>query len=149
MVRKNLPVFGSFLRFDRKRSELGPALITKAGSAPVDYIDNSNITEDSLWIKKIYINFKDESFFPSNSWNYLHNVWLNSDTTGHGSVPIIGKYSLKDNLVEEVKSQTNVSKIPVNYDLQFNSNANDDKQTNTLKNAQIKHPKKVCLSHIL
>ena len=26
--------------------------------------------------------------------------------------------------------------------------SNDDKQTNTLKNARLKHPKKVCLSHI-
>ena len=37
MVRKNLPLLSSFLRFDRKCSELGPTLITKAGSAP-DYV---------------------------------------------------------------------------------------------------------------
>ena len=30
----------------------------------------------------------------------------------------------------------------------FNNDANDEKQTNTLKNARIKHPPKVCLSHI-
>ena len=30
----------------------------------------------------------------------------------------------------------------------FTNNSNDDKQTNTLKNARIWHPKKVCLSHI-
>ena len=30
----------------------------------------------------------------------------------------------------------------------FNNDLNDDKQTSTLKNARIKHPKKVCLSHI-
>ena len=34
VVRKNLPYLSSFLRFDRKCSELGPPLITKAGSAP-------------------------------------------------------------------------------------------------------------------
>ena len=34
MVRKNLPLLRSFLRFDRKCSEFGPPLITKAGSAP-------------------------------------------------------------------------------------------------------------------
>ena len=34
MVRKNLPLLSSFLRFDRKCSELGPPLIMKAGSAP-------------------------------------------------------------------------------------------------------------------
>ena len=32
--------------------------------------------------------------------------------------------------------------------MSFNNDSNDDKQTNTLKNARIKHPKKVCLSHI-
>ena len=30
----------------------------------------------------------------------------------------------------------------------FNNDANDKRQTNTLKNAQIKHPQKVCLSYI-
>ena len=30
----------------------------------------------------------------------------------------------------------------------FNNDANDDKRTNTLKKARLKHPKKVCLSHI-
>ena len=30
----------------------------------------------------------------------------------------------------------------------FDNDANDDKQTNILKNARLKHPKKVCLSHI-
>ena len=67
MVRKNLPLLSSFLRFDRKRSELGPALITKAGSAPVDYIDNSNIRENLLGIKEIHLNYKGDSFFGNNS----------------------------------------------------------------------------------
>ena len=34
MIRKNLPLLSSFLIFDRKCSELGPPLITKAGFAP-------------------------------------------------------------------------------------------------------------------
>ena len=34
MDRKKLPLLSSFLRFDRKCSELGSPLITKAGSAP-------------------------------------------------------------------------------------------------------------------
>ena len=34
VVRKNLPLLSSILRFDRKCSELGPPVITKAGSAP-------------------------------------------------------------------------------------------------------------------
>ena len=78
---------------------------------------------------------------------YLNNVWF-SDTTGHDSVPKISKYSAKDNTVEELKSQTNVSKIPISSNLPFDNDANDDKQTNILKNARLKHPKKVCLSHI-
>ena len=42
MVRKNLPLLSSFLRFNMKCSELGPPLITKAGSAPAgvfNYVD--------------------------------------------------------------------------------------------------------------
>ena len=30
----------------------------------------------------------------------------------------------------------------------FDNDTNDDKQTNILKNARLKHPQKVCLSHI-
>ena len=41
-----------------------------------------------------------------------------------------------------------VSKFPINSNLPFNNDSNDDKQSNTLKNARIKQPKKVCLSHI-
>ena len=78
---------------------------------------------------------------------YLNNVWF-SDTTGHDSVPKISKYSAKDNTVEELKFQTNVSKIPIYSNLPFDNDANDDKQTNILKNARLKYPKKVCLSHI-
>ena len=58
------------------------------------------------------------------------------------------KYSAKNNMAKEVKSQTNVSKFPTNSNLSFNNGLNDDKQTNTLKNVRIKHSKNVCLSHI-
>ena len=64
------------------------------------------------------------------------------------TVPNISKYSPTDNTAEEIKSQKTLIKILINSNLLFDSNANDDKQTNTLKNARIKHPKKVCLSHI-
>ena len=63
-------------------------------------------------------------------------------------MPKISKYSAKDNTIEEVKSQTNVSKIPISSNLPFDNDANDDKQRNTLKNARLQHPQKVCLSHI-
>ena len=58
------------------------------------------------------------------------------------------KNSAKDNTTEDVKPQENANKIPTNPNLPFNNDAKDDKQTNTLKNAQIKHLQKVCLSHI-
>ena len=52
-------------------------------------------------------------------------------------MPKISKYSAKKNMVEELKSQTNVSKIPISSNLPFDNNANDDKQTNILKNARL------------
>ena len=51
-------------------------------------------------------------------------------------------------MAEEVNSQTNIHKIPISSNLPFNNDANDDKQINTLKNARMKHPRKVCLSYI-
>ena len=63
-------------------------------------------------------------------------------------MPKISKYSAKDNTIEELKSQTNVSKIPISSNLPFDNDTKDDKQTNILKNARLKHPKKVYLSHI-
>ena len=41
-----------------------------------------------------------------------------------------------------------VIKIPISSNLPFRNDTNDDKQTNILKNARSKHPKKVCLPHI-
>ena len=95
-----------------------------------------------MGIKKLHLNRKINSFFAKNLLKYLNNVWLSSDTAGHDSVPKISKYSAKDNTVEKVKSQTNLSKIPINSNLPFNNDANDDKQTNTLKNARSKHLQK-------
>ena len=70
----------------------------------------------------------------------MEDAWLSSDTARHDSVLKISTNSAKDNTAEEVKSQVNVSKISINSDLPFNNDANDDKQTKTLKNARIKHP---------
>ena len=98
-----------------------------------------------MGIKKLHLNRKGNSFLAKNLLKYLHNVLLRSNTTGHNSVPKISKHSAKDNTVEEVKSQINVSKIPIISYLPFDSYANDDKQTNILKNVRLKHSKKVCL----
>ena len=57
------------------------------------------------------------------------DVLSSSDTAGQNSVPKISKNSVKDNTAEEGTSQANVSKIPINYNLSFNNDANDDKQT--------------------
>ena len=79
---------------------------------------------------------------------YLANVWSSSDTTGHDSAPKISKYSAKDNTVEELKSQTNVSKISISSNLPFDNDKNDDKQTNIFKTHDYSTLKKfVC--HIL
>ena len=40
----------------------------------IDYIDNSNITEDSLGVKKLHLNRKGNSFFAKNLLKYLNNV---------------------------------------------------------------------------
>ena len=57
------------------------------------------------------------------------DVLSSSDTAGKNSVPKISKNSVKQNTAEEGTSQENVSKIPINYNLSFNNDANDDKQT--------------------
>ena len=73
-----------------------------------------------------------------------------SDTTEHDSLPKISKNSAKNNTVEEVKSQANVSKIPGNCNLSFNDDANDDIQTNKLEKRGNKAPlQKKYACHIL
>ena len=66
-------------------------------------------------------------------------------------MPKISKYSAEENTAEGAKSQTSVSKIPINSNLLFNNDANDDKQTNKHLEKQTNKappPKKVCLPHI-
>ena len=55
MVRKNLPVLSTFLRFDRECSELGPPLITKAGSASGDITEFSVTTHTGFDMTKVTI----------------------------------------------------------------------------------------------
>ena len=133
---------------DKNVTETNKRLKNYCRQKDIGYIDNSNITEDSLGIKKLHLNRKGNSFFAKNLLKYLNNVWLSSDTTGHDSLPKISKYSAKDNTVEELKPQTNVSEILISSDLPFDNDANDDKQTNIFENARLKNPKKVCLLRI-
>ena len=95
-----------------------------------------------MGVKKLHLNREGNSVFAKNLLKHLNNVWLSSYVTGHDFVPKISKYSAEENTAEEAKSQTSVSKIPINSNLPFNNDANDDKQTNTLKNTRIKHPQK-------
>ena len=114
---------------DRNVTETNKRLRNYCCQEDIDYVDNSDITEDSLGVKRLHLNSKGNSFFAKNLLKYLKDVWRSSDTTVHHSVPKISKNSAKDNTAEEVKSQANVSKIPINSnDTNLNSNS-DDKQT--------------------
>ena len=116
---------------DRNVTETNKRLRNYCCQEDIDYVDNSNITEDSLGVKRLHLNSKGNSFFAKNLLKYLKDVWLSSDTTVHHSVPKISKNSAQDNTAEEVKSQANVSKIPTNSNLPFNNDdADDGKQTN-------------------
>ena len=95
-----------------------------------------------MGVKKLHLNREGNSVFAKNLLKHLNNVWLSSYVTWHDFVPKISKYSAEENTAEEAKSQTSVSKIPINSNLPFNNDANDDKQTNTLKNTRVKHPQK-------
>ena len=118
---------------DRNITETNKRLRSYCCQKDIDYIDNSNITEDSLGVKKLHLNRKGNSSFAKNLLKYLNDVWLSLDTTRHDSLRKISKNSVKENTTE-VKSQANLSKIPINSNLPFNNDANDDKHTNTLTN---------------
>ena len=88
---------GLILRADRKNlnknvTETNKRLRNYCRQKDVDYIDNSNIIEDSLGI----LNRKGNSFFAMNLLKYLNDVWQSSDTTGHDSVPKLIKNSAKE-----------------------------------------------------
>ena len=125
---------------DKNVTEANKRLKNYCRQKDIGYIDNSNITEDSLGIKKLHLNRKGNSFFANNLLKYLNNVWLSSDTTGHDSVPKISKYSAKDNTVEELKSQTNVSKTPISSNLPFDNDAKWWQTNKHLEKRTIKAP---------
>ena len=133
---------------DKNVTEINKRLKNYCRQKDIGYLHNSNITEDSSGIKNLHLNRKGKSLFAKNLLKYFNNVWLSSDTTAYDSAPKISKCSSKDNAVEELKSQTNVSKISISSNMPFDNDTNDEKQTNILKNARLKHPKKVCC-HIL
>ena len=80
---------------DKNVTETNKILKNYCRQKDIDYIDNSNWTEDLLGIKKLHLNRKGQSFFVKNLLKHLNNVRLSSDTTGHDSVPKISKYCEK------------------------------------------------------
>ena len=118
---------------DRNITETNKRLRSYCCQKDIDYIDNSNITEDSLGVKKLHLNRKGNSSFAKNLLKYLNDVWLSLDTARHDLLRKISKNSVKENTTE-VKSQANLSKTPINSNLPFNNDANGDKHTNTLIN---------------
>ena len=59
---------------DKNVTETNKRLNNYCRQKDIDYIDNSNITEDSLGIKKLHLNRKGNSFFAKNLLKYLNNV---------------------------------------------------------------------------
>ena len=61
---------------DKNVTETNKRLRNYCRQKDIDYIDNSNITEDSLGVKKLHLNRKGNSFFAKHLLKYLNNVWL-------------------------------------------------------------------------
>ena len=64
-IKKNL---------DKNVTETNKRLRNYCRQKDIDYIDNSNITEDSLGVKKLHLNRKGNSFFAKKLLKYLNNV---------------------------------------------------------------------------
>ena len=65
-----LKYFGQIV--DKNITETNKRLKNCCRQKDIDYIDNSNVTEDSLGIKKLHLNRKGNSFFAKNLLKYLH-----------------------------------------------------------------------------
>ena len=59
---------------DKNVTETNKKLKNYCDQKDIGYIDNSNITEDSLGIKKLHLNRKGNCFFAKNLLKYLNNV---------------------------------------------------------------------------
>ena len=59
---------------DKNVTETNKRLKNYCRQKDIGYIGNSNITEDSLGIKKLHLNRKGNSFLPKNLLKYLTNV---------------------------------------------------------------------------
>ena len=61
-------------KLDKNVTETNKRLRNYCRQKDIDYIDNSNITEDSLGVMKLHLNRKGNSFFAKNLLKYLNNV---------------------------------------------------------------------------
>ena len=59
---------------DKNVTETNKRLRKYCCQKDIDYIDNSNITEDLSGVKKLHLNRKGKSFFAKNFSKYLNNV---------------------------------------------------------------------------
>ena len=59
---------------DKNVTETNKRLMNYCCQKDIDYIDNSNITEDSLGVKKLHLNRKGNCFFAKILLKYLDNV---------------------------------------------------------------------------
>ena len=132
----------------KKLTETNQILKSYCRQKDINYIENANINEDCLGVKKFHLNRKGNSCFAKNLLKYLNNVWLDLDTVRHKSVQKINYYtdSRIDYSREIRQLQGNASQIPI-VPIQ-RTNANTEKTKNSLKDSRLKHLQKVCLSHI-
>ena len=77
--QRMLVIRGPITRKDKKNldknvTETNKRLKNYCRQKDIGYIDNSNITEDSLGIKKLHLNRKGNSFLAKNLLKYLTNV---------------------------------------------------------------------------
>ena len=59
---------------DKNVTETNKRLRNYCRQKDIDFIDNSNITEDSLGVKKLHLNRKGNSCFGKNLLKYLNDV---------------------------------------------------------------------------
>ena len=114
----------------------------------INYIENSNINEDSLGVKKLHLNRKGSSCFAKNLLKYLSNVWLDSDTVRHESTQRINYYT--DSRIDYSKELRQLQGITIQIPIvpSQRTNANIEKTNSSLKDSRLKGPKKVCVIYL-
>ena len=114
----------------------------------INYIENLNINEDSLDVKKLHLNRKGNSCFAKNLLKYLSNIWLDSDTVRHESTQRINYYTdSKIGYSKEIRQLQGITiQIPIVSTQR--TNANIEKTNSSLRDSRLKRPKKVCVIYL-